>query len=128
MEIHGIETTQVYVMANDRQVLNPGCRVTSIQKFIVHKKLNTTTIYARALDQTVAKDYFEAMEQVEQQLVLPLSLVEQPSSVKKMLELTTSLVKSGLSLYQYNIVLTLQSNIHWLEYSVLAESKLIKTD
>lgn len=38
------------------QLLNAGCRITSIQAFLGHKKLNTTMIYARAYDQTVADD------------------------------------------------------------------------
>jgi len=29
------------------QLLNAGCRVTSIQKFLGHKRLNSTMIYAR---------------------------------------------------------------------------------
>jgi site-specific recombinase XerD len=33
------------------QLLNAGCRITSIQRFLGHKKLNTTMIYARAHDQ-----------------------------------------------------------------------------
>jgi integrase len=35
------------------QLLYAGCPVTSIQKFLGHKKLNTTMVYARAYDQTV---------------------------------------------------------------------------
>jgi len=50
------------------QLLNAGCRITSIQAFLGHKKLNTTMIYARAHDQTVADDYFNAMQRVEQRL------------------------------------------------------------
>jgi hypothetical protein len=44
--------------------------VTTIQKFLGYKKLNTTMIYARAHDQTVAQDYFTAMHSVEQRLEL----------------------------------------------------------
>jgi len=43
------------------QLLNAGCRITSIQRFLGHKKLNTTMIYAKARDQTVADDYYAAM-------------------------------------------------------------------
>jgi len=50
------------------QLLNAGCRVTSIQRFLGHKKLSSTMIYARAHDQTVADDYFAAMQRVEQRL------------------------------------------------------------
>lgn len=50
------------------QLLNAGCRVTSIQRFLGHKNLSSTLIYARAHDQTVADDYFTAMQRVEQRL------------------------------------------------------------
>jgi site-specific recombinase XerD len=43
------------------QLLNAGCRVTSIQRFLGHKKLNTTMIYASVHNQTLAKDYFGAI-------------------------------------------------------------------
>ena len=52
------------------QLLNAGCRMTSIQKFLGHKKLNTTMIYARVHDQTVADDYYAAMGQIEKRLYL----------------------------------------------------------
>lgn len=51
-------------------LLNPGCRITSIQKFLGHKDLSSTMIYARVHDQTVAHDYYSAMERVEQRLEL----------------------------------------------------------
>jgi site-specific recombinase XerD len=55
------------------QLLNAGCRITSIQAFLGHKKLNTTMIYARAYDQSVAEDYFTAMSRVEQRMeIAPL--------------------------------------------------------
>ena len=52
-----------------------GCRMTSIQKFLGHKRLNSTMsrrhsygIYVRAHDRTVAEDYYAAMERIEQRL------------------------------------------------------------
>ncbi len=55
------------------QLLNAGCPVTSIQRFLGHKELSSTMIYARAHDQTVANDYFAAMQRVEQRLeILPV--------------------------------------------------------
>ncbi|RPJ39030.1 MAG: hypothetical protein EHM35_03250, partial [Planctomycetaceae bacterium] len=50
------------------QLLNAGCQVTSIQKFLGHKRLNSTMVYARVHDQTVAEDYYAAMDRVEQRL------------------------------------------------------------
>ncbi len=59
------------------QLLNAGCRITSIQAFLGHKKLNNTLIYARAHDQAVAEDYFAAMSRVEQRLeIAPVSKPE----------------------------------------------------
>lgn len=49
------------------QLLNVGCRVTSIQKLLGHTNLNTTMVYARAFDQTVMADYFQAMDIMETQ-------------------------------------------------------------
>jgi site-specific recombinase XerD len=52
------------------QLLNVGCRVTSIQKLLGHQSLNTTMTYARVHDRTVADDYYSAMEQVERRIDL----------------------------------------------------------
>ncbi|MEJ2601388.1 MAG: hypothetical protein P8Z00_23885 [Anaerolineales bacterium] len=52
------------------QLLNTGCRITSIQKFLGHKELSSTMVYARVHDQTVADDYYTAMEKVEKRLEL----------------------------------------------------------
>lgn len=50
------------------QLLNVGCRVTSIQKLLGHTNLNTTMTYARAFDQTVMLDYFRAaIDEIESQ-------------------------------------------------------------
>jgi integrase/recombinase XerD len=59
------------------QLLNAGCPITSIQKFLGHKKLNTTMVYAYAHDKTVENDYFAAMHRIEQRL----ELVSQPVSI-----------------------------------------------
>lgn len=55
------------------QLLNAGCRITSIQKLMGHRHLNTTMIYARVYDRTVAEDYYTAMDQIEQGLDLALA-------------------------------------------------------
>jgi site-specific recombinase XerD len=49
------------------QLLNVGCKVTSIQRLLGHTNLNTTMTYARAFDQTVMLDYFRAVDQMESQ-------------------------------------------------------------
>jgi site-specific recombinase XerD len=85
------------------QLLNAGCRVTSIQKFLGHNKLNTTMIYARAHDQTVADDYYAAMSSVEKRLDLLGELEDTVSSINEserieLLDLTTQLAEPELSL------------------------------
>lgn len=52
------------------QLLNAGCRITSIQKLLGHRQIGTTLINARVHDQTVADDYYQAMGSVEKRLEL----------------------------------------------------------
>lgn len=49
------------------QLLNVGCKVTSIQRLLGHSNLNTTMAYARAFNETVMKDYFRAIDIIESQ-------------------------------------------------------------
>lgn len=65
------------------QLLNAGCPVTSIQKFLGHKKLNTTMVYARTYDATVEADYFAAMGRIEQRLELVKDLEPAAEAVKE---------------------------------------------
>ena len=45
--------------------MRTGCRATTIQKLLGHQRLNSTMIYARLYDGTVAADYYRAMAEVE---------------------------------------------------------------
>jgi integrase/recombinase XerC len=84
------------------QLLNAGCRITSIQRFLGHKKLNTTMIYAKAHDQTVADDYYAAMGRIEQRLeIVPVEPEDPPETdpeQEELLSLTEQLVQPELSL------------------------------
>jgi site-specific recombinase XerD len=86
------------------QLLNAGCRITSIQRFLGHKKLNTTMIYAKAHDQTVADDYYAAMSRIEQRLeIVPLEPDHPPEpdpEQEELLSLTEQLAQPELSLEQ----------------------------
>ncbi|MHB0967999.1 MAG: tyrosine-type recombinase/integrase [Bellilinea sp.] len=84
------------------QLLNASCRITSIQKFLGHKRLNTTLTYARAHDQTVADDYYQAMHSVEKRLELMGQEEEKEERVtederEQILSLTKQLAEPELS-------------------------------
>lgn len=85
------------------QLLNAGCRITSIQKFLGHKELSTTMIYARVHDQTVEDDYYRAMSSVEKRLEL-LGKPEEKQEIGKewnreqVLALATQLTEPELNL------------------------------
>jgi site-specific recombinase XerD len=91
------------------QLLNAGCRVTSIQCFLGHKKLNTTMIYARAHDREVAEDYFTAMKSVEKGL--ESNLEQSASHRRKLITLFDSLQGSDLNPKQLNILLDLRTEL-----------------
>lgn len=63
MDIHVVPHRLRHTYAT--QLLNVGCKATSIQKLLGHKSLNTTMNYARALDLNVMNDYLAAMEIIE---------------------------------------------------------------
>jgi integrase len=84
------------------QLLNAGCRITSIQKLLGHRKLNSTLIYARVHDQTVSDDYYAAMTRIETSLNLSVEADagEPPSNAKHahVLELVNRLAAPQLGL------------------------------
>ena len=83
------------------QLLNAGCRITSIQKLLGHQRLNSTMIYARVHDQTAADDYYAAMARIEARLQLgplapgPAEPVTDDQRAE-LLELATSLAEPAL--------------------------------
>jgi len=105
------------------QLLNAGCRITSIQAFLGHKNLNTTMIYARAHDQTVADDYFAAMKRVEQRLEIspipqeepPAEAVQEPEQAQ-LLVLVEQLSQPELCFpARLEIVAQLRQALGWVE-------------
>jgi len=50
------------------QLVNAGCRITTIQALMGHKRLHTTLVYTQVHNRTVADDYYTAMEKVEKRL------------------------------------------------------------
>jgi hypothetical protein len=86
------------------QLLNAGCRVTSIQRFLGHNKLNTTMIYARAHDKEVAQDYFKAMESVERRMEIPSGEFNEFNSTSKMVRLVEALGGTSLDPAQMELL------------------------
>ena len=85
------------------QLLNAGRRVTSIQKILGHRRLNSTMIYARVHDQTVADDYYAAMTRLEERLdvsprPVPAGGPREEDARPQLLELVSSLAEPELSL------------------------------
>ena len=84
--------------------MNAGCRATTIQKLLGHQRLNSTLIYARVHDRTVAEDYHAAMEQVEKRMEItpPMKDGAGPSVNKserdQLLELAAQLATRNLSM------------------------------
>jgi site-specific recombinase XerD len=71
------------------QLVNVGCRVTTIQKLLGHRRLNSTMIYTRVHNQTVENDYYAAMAQIEKRLDLvpEADKLDEPVSVDERLHL-----------------------------------------
>ncbi len=100
------------------QLLNAGCRITSIQRFLGHKKLNTTMIYARALDHIVAEDYYKAMEAIEQKFTRPSINSREDHSPQEMINLVDVLGATTLDPIQTEIIRELRlglSHLLWPE-------------
>jgi hypothetical protein len=84
------------------QLLNAGCRITSIQQLLGHRRLNSTLTYARVYDQTAADDYYAAMAHIEARLQLgpPAAEPTQPVGADEraqLLELATRLAEPELT-------------------------------
>ena len=63
------------------QLLNAGCKITSIQQLLGHRRIDSTLIYARVHDETVASDYYAAMQRIEKSLEIPAKIedVKEPT-------------------------------------------------
>jgi hypothetical protein len=64
------------------QLLNAGCKITSIQQLLGHRVIGSTLIYARVHDEAVAGDYYAAMSRIEKSLEIPVKMgdVKEPTN------------------------------------------------
>ena len=107
------------------QLLNAGCDITTIQALLGHQRLNTTMVYARVHNETVAEDYFTAMEKVEKRLTLQLNPPPEPQATTvtpntksdEMLTLLDALQAKPLSGEQQALLTVLRHNIEAMTQS-----------
>ena len=117
------------------QLLNAGCRVTTIQVLLGHRHLNTTMTYARVHDRTVADDYFKAMTAIEERRksALPLSAErisetdEQTSDgvmvgIQESLNLMNALQAESLNDRQQTLLLELRNILEQLPRQVRVDA------
>ena len=71
--------------------------MTTIQKLLGYRRLNSTMVYARVHDRTVAEDYYAAMAQVENRLTLTIEAGETDGRAY-LLQLTDRLAEPQLDL------------------------------
>ena len=64
------------------QLVNAGCPITTIKEILGHRRLNSTMVYARVHDRTVAEDYFAAMAVIEKRLEPHLRTVPEQGIVR----------------------------------------------
>lgn len=106
------------------QLVNAGCRITSIQKLMGHRRLDATMVYARVYDRTVAEDYYAAMAAIEKRLEVTMTaLSPQPNEDNRngrpssdgqpghLLALVDALDRAGLNDGQRELVCALRSGL-----------------
>jgi hypothetical protein len=106
------------------QLVNAGCSITTIKALLGHRRLNSTMIYARVHDRTVAEDYYAAMAVIEKRLephlppVPELAIAQNGSGRyetregdQPLLALVDDLAGGALDERQYQIVAELRQGI-----------------
>jgi len=92
-------------------LLNAGAPLLTVQALLGHKNLDTTLIYARLYDGTVAADYYRAMANVEQRLQLALTPEPPLMTTGQMVALVDGLSQGTLNEKQRELIHTLRSGL-----------------
>jgi site-specific recombinase XerD len=94
------------------QLLNADCPVTTIQMLLGHQRLQSTLVYARLHDPTLAGHFYTAMAQIEQGLSLPMSdSQEKEQTQPDVAELLAQLQVCKLNSEQAELVAALQRTL-----------------
>lgn len=102
------------------QLLNAGCRLTTIQTLLGHRHPNSTLTYARIHDHTVAEDYQTAMAAIEQRLADCLALPAaqttnqnngRPQAEQQLLTLVDALTGDNLDQTQQAVLAELRQGL-----------------
>jgi integrase/recombinase XerD len=93
-------------------LLNAGAPIETLQKLLGHAKIDTTLIYSRVYDSTVAADYYRAIGQIEGQ---PEGTLDQPIDGEELLALVDVLQSGTLDEVQQEAVQALRVAIQVLD-------------
>lgn len=108
------------------QLVNAGCKITTIQALLGHSKLNSTMIYARVHDQTVAKDYYDAMTNIEAKLAAHLQTP--PEEQVDTSRTTANLLTLLITLQDEPLTTSQQATIHQLQCGLLSLAGSLNTE
>lgn len=92
-------------------LLNAGAPALSVQRILGHKQIDTTLGYARLYDGTLAADYYAAMNQVEQGLLLPEDSAKEAPRIGELIALADALRNGSLNPAQIEIVRALREGL-----------------
>jgi len=92
-------------------LLNAGAPALTVQTILGHKFIDTTLIYARLYDGTVAADFYRAMHQIERRLELVEGSSDAPPSGGQLLALADALGNGTLNAAQKETVYALREGI-----------------
>ena len=83
----------------------------TVQTILGHKWVDTTLVYARLYDGTVAADYYNAMAEIERRLDLPEDRLSQPPGIGQLLTMVDALRQGTLYAAQIDLVQQLRNGL-----------------
>lgn len=85
--------------------------IETLQKLLGHQHIETTLLYSRVYDGTIAADYYRAMAEVEARLSLAEGTVDEPPHSGKLLTMVDALQAGTLNETQRETVQALRAAI-----------------
>ncbi len=91
-------------------LLNAGAPILAVQAILGHEHVDTTLGYARLYDETVAEEYYQAIDQAERSLNLPAASLSSPV-LSRLLTLLDSLGQKALDESHVETIAVLRAEI-----------------